>query len=145
MSDDLNDLKKLMDAATPQPNGDARAKNIALAEKNFADLQGSRDEQRLTSDRPRKGFISGVKNMLNLMTSRAGLTASTALIAVGLVAFTPIGEGLMNPGTFNESRELQGLIPSTATPSRAPAVRQPVDDSAGVVEDFMMVAPEPQI
>ena len=145
MSDDLNDLKKLMDAATPQPDGDARAKNIALAKKNFANLQGSRDELRLTSDRPRKGFISGVKNMLNLMTSRAGLTASTALIAVGLVAFTPIGEGLVNPGTFNESRELQGLIPSTATPSPAPAVRQLADDSAGVVEDFMMVAPEPQI
>ncbi len=103
MSDDLNDLKNLMDAATPAPNAAARAKNIALAQKNFETLQGSRNGARLTSDRPNKGFISGVKNMLNQMTSRAGLTASTALIAVGLVAFTPIGEGLLNPGDFWET------------------------------------------
>ena len=41
--------------------------------------------------------------MLNHMTSRAGLTACTALIAVGLVAYTPLGQGLLNPGNFNEN------------------------------------------
>ncbi len=103
MTDDLDDLKKLMDAATPAPDADARKRNIALAEKNFAALQGSRDGLRPTSDRPKAGFISGVRQMFHSLTSRAGLTASTALVAVGLVAFTPIGQGLMNPGDVTEA------------------------------------------
>ncbi|MFC6582763.1 hypothetical protein [Sulfitobacter aestuariivivens] len=102
MTDDLEDLKKLMDAATPAPDADTKALNIALAQKNFADLQGSRDDLRPTSDRPRRGVFSGVRNMLDALNTRAGLTASTALIAVGLVVFTPIGQNLLNPGDLTE-------------------------------------------
>ena len=122
MSDDLNDLKNLMDAATPRPDADARAKNIALAQKNFETLQGSRNGARPTSDRPKTGFILGVTNMLNHLTSRAGLTASTALIAVGLVAFTPIGDGLLNPDGFSE-----GFSDDVATDAiiEAPVLVQP--------------------
>ncbi len=98
MTDDLNDLKKLLDQATPAPDPARRAENIALAQKNFADLQGSRDGPRLTSDRPQKGLTSGVRNMLNTLTSRAGLTASTAIVAVGLVFLSPLGDDILPRG-----------------------------------------------
>ena len=95
MSDDLNDLKNMMDAATPRPDTARRAENIALAQENFENLQGSRDDVRPTSNRPMTGLWTGVGNMLNSLTSRAGLTACTALVAVGLVGFTPLGDGLL--------------------------------------------------
>ena len=98
MTDDLNDLKSLMNAATPVPDTARKAENIALAQKNFADLQGSRDDVRPTSDRPKTGLISGVRNMLTTLSSRAGLTASTAIVAVGLVLLTPLGDDLMPSG-----------------------------------------------
>ena len=40
--------------------------------------------------------------MFDALTSRAGLTASTALVAVGIVAFTPFGQELLNPGDITE-------------------------------------------
>ena len=101
MTDDLNDLKSLMNAATPVPDTARKAENIALAQKNFADLQGSRDDVRPTSDRPKTGLISGVRNMLTTLSSRAGLTASTAIVAVGLVLLTPLGDDLMPSGLTN--------------------------------------------
>ena len=103
MSDDLNDLKKLIDAATPRADTTRRAENIALAQKNFEDLQGSRDGARPTSNRPMMGLWTGVKKMLNSLTSRAGMTACTALVAVGLVGFTPIGDGLFRSDQTFES------------------------------------------
>ncbi|KIN62544.1 Von Willebrand factor, type A [Sulfitobacter noctilucicola] len=95
MTDDLDDLKSLMNAATPQPDAARKAENIALAQKNFANLQGSRGELRPTSDRPKPGFITGVRHMLNILTSRGALTASTALVAVGIIALTPLGTHLI--------------------------------------------------
>lgn len=95
MTDDLKDLKQAMTAATPRPDPARRAENIALAQKNFADLQGSQDAARLTSDRPKTGFISGVRHMLNTLTSRAALTATTAVVAVGLVMLSPLGDAIL--------------------------------------------------
>ncbi len=133
MTDDLDDLKALMDAATPAPEPQAKQRNIALAERNFAALQGSRDAVRPTSDRPRRGFISGVRQMFDTLTSRAGLTASTALVAVGLVAFTPIGQGLMNPGNVTEAFT-EPTTDASATDGRLtkPAVPVPPQDDAEI-------------
>ena len=39
MSDDLDELRHLMDAATPAPDPDRRRADIARAERNFAALQ----------------------------------------------------------------------------------------------------------
>ena len=75
--DDLNDLKSALSAATPAPNADSKAAHISLAKKNFADLQESREDARPTSDRPNRGFIRGVTNMLNSLNPRAALTATT--------------------------------------------------------------------
>jgi Ca-activated chloride channel family protein len=137
MSDDLDELKSLLYQATPSPDSKKKADNIALAQKNFADLQGSRDEARLTSDRPKKGLISGVRNMLTTLTSRAGLTASTAIVAVGLVMLSPLGENLM-PTTPDAA-----FVP--AVPQEAPAVvlrKSAPEDVAGMTESAPMVAAE---
>jgi Ca-activated chloride channel family protein len=99
MSDDfkdefeLDDLKSAMNAASPRPDAQRRLENIALATKNFADLQGSRDAARHTS-RPNKW--TGVKNMLNTLTSRAGLTVTTAIVACGFMIATPQGRDILN-------------------------------------------------
>jgi Ca-activated chloride channel family protein len=90
MSDPLDDLKHLMDQATPTPDPLKKAADLRAAEKIFDDLQGQAQQPRLTSDRPRwAGFTSGVRKMIATLTSRQGLTATTALVAIGLVAVIP--------------------------------------------------------
>ncbi|GAA6176280.1 vWA domain-containing protein [Sulfitobacter pacificus] len=135
MSDDLDDLKSLMNAATPRPDTTRKSENIALAQKNFADLQGSRDGARLTSDRPETGLISGVKNMLSTLTSRAGLTASTAIVAVGLVMLSPLGESLL------PTKPDAAFVPSA--PQEEPAVvmeKATAPTSSPLVESAPMIA-----
>jgi Ca-activated chloride channel family protein len=95
MTDALDTLKAAMNAATPQPNAARRAENIALAQKNYDHIQGTLDGTRPTSDRPRPGPLSGVRNMLRSISSRAGLTVTTAIVAVGIVILTPLGDNLM--------------------------------------------------
>lgn len=97
MTDDLNDLKAMMDRATPRPDAARRAENIALAKKNFADLQGSRQTARPTSANGPKGLWTGVKKMLNTMTTRGGLTTTTALVACGFLFLTPQGQDILRP------------------------------------------------
>jgi Ca-activated chloride channel homolog len=115
MTDDLDDLKRMMDAATPRPDAARRAENIALAEKNFADLQGSRDEARLMSAAPKRGLWTGVRQMLTSLTSRGALTASTAIVAVGLVMLTPFGgsvlDNVRSRGTPDEQVGMKRLAP----------------------------------
>ncbi|MEM6588487.1 MAG: VWA domain-containing protein [Pseudomonadota bacterium] len=88
MSDEFDDLKNAMNTATPAPDAARKAANLTMAQKNFENLQGSQAEPRLTSDRPKAGFIRGVRNMLNAMSTRGALTASTAFVALGLVVVT---------------------------------------------------------
>ena len=88
MTDDLDDLRAAMKAATPAPDTKAKGENIALARKNFATLQGSGDAARPKSNR----IWTGVKTMLSPLTTRGGrggLVASTALIAIGFIALNP--------------------------------------------------------
>ena len=91
MTDDLKHLKDAMDAATPAaPSKDA---HLALAMKNFDDLQNSRqgsaDGTRLTSDRPTNwtGLSLGVIAMFNKLTTRGALAATTSIVAVGFGVF----------------------------------------------------------
>lgn len=89
MTDDLDDLKQALDAATPPPDADRRTAALAMAMKNFDALQESGAGARLTSDRPGWGLIRGVKQMF-ANTTRGMLTATTALAALGLVAIVPV-------------------------------------------------------
>jgi Ca-activated chloride channel family protein len=97
MTDDLNDLKAMMDAATPRPDAARRAENLALAQTNFAALQGSARAARPTAVTGPKGLWTGVKTMLNVMTTKGGLTATTALVACGFLIMTPQGQDLLRP------------------------------------------------
>ena len=87
--DDLDDLKAAFTAATPAPDAAKRAADIALAKKNFADLQESRDPARPISERPESGLFRGVRKMITSLSTRGALTATTAVLAVGLVVSLP--------------------------------------------------------
>ncbi|MDU8929304.1 von Willebrand factor type A domain-containing protein [Alisedimentitalea sp. MJ-SS2] len=89
MTDDLDDLKALMEQATPSPDPAKKAAHITLARENFARHQETAAKARQTSERPKPGLIRGAKTMFAHLTSRAALTASTALVAVGLVVALP--------------------------------------------------------
>ena len=97
MSDDLDDLKAMMTDATPRPDPARRAENLALARKNFDARQGSHKAARPTSVIGPKGLWTGVKTMLNTMTSKAALTTTTALVAAGFLFLTPQGQDLLRP------------------------------------------------
>lgn len=99
MTDEFDALKASFDAATPKPDPQVRADHLALAQKNFADLQGSREHARPIPMQPKTGLLTGVKNMLNSLTTRGGLTATTALVAGAFVLLTPLGQTLLNPPT----------------------------------------------
>ena len=95
MTDELEDLKNAFEAATPTPDNTRKAENIALAEKNFASLQGSTDGARPTVQKgPMGRFLNGVNAMWTGLTTKGAMTASTALVAVGLVVILP-QSGLM--------------------------------------------------
>jgi len=136
MSDDFNldDLKSAMNDATPAPDKDAKAKNIALATKNFARnqswLQGSRDSARHTT-RPTKW--TGVKDMLNHLTSRAGLTVTTAIVAAGFMIGTPTGRDILNfPTTAKVAAPETPVTPAILDGSVSVAVAQAEEtDEAG--------------
>ena len=139
MTDELDDLKAAMKAATPPPDPGVKAAHMALAEKNFADLQGSRDETRLTSNRPTRGLWTGVKTMLKTFTTRAALTTSTAVLALGFVAFNVIDTQPSGPRFFGSYDEASIPKPVTKAETQAEtetheqtaaAQSAPTDDAA---------------
>ncbi len=90
MSDEF-DLEKLADAlksATPAPDAEKKADNIAAAMKNFDARQENVAEARPTSETTQTGaFFKGVARMFNAMTSRAAMATTTALVAVGFTFY----------------------------------------------------------
>lgn len=99
MTDDLNDLKSAMRAATPVPDAVTKAAHLALAQKNFDAHQGSSHDSRLKSDRPGSGLWTGARKMMTALTSRGGLVATTALVAVAFVVLTPLDDAVFHPRT----------------------------------------------
>ena len=137
MNDDLDDIKAMMAAATPRPDPARRAEDIALAQKNFANLQGSSTDARHTSANRPKGLWTGVSKMLTNMTSRGAMTATTALVACGFLVLTPLGQDMLrSPLTSVPEVEIGGAaIDETAKISdaiatqTAPAVPPPAEES----------------
>lgn len=120
MNDDLSDLKAMMDEATPRPDAARRAENLALAQKNFEDLQGSRVQPRPTPATEAKGLWTGVTNMLTSFTSKAALTTTTAIVACGFLFLTPQGQDLLSPpnGSDLTISEFEGRTSQPATENR---------------------------
>lgn len=127
MTDDLNDLRQAMDAATPQPDARRRAKNLAEAQEKFKQRQGSTHSARPMSDnRPFQArLMTGVMTMIDALTSRGGLVATTALVAIGVVVVSPQGRNLFVPP--------QRIELTAETVQRAPAADQ----------DVLAAAPKP--
>ncbi|MXQ08864.1 DUF3520 domain-containing protein [Alphaproteobacteria bacterium GH1-50] len=118
MSDDFDDLKRAFDSATPTPDAARKARTLAEAQKNFRALQEGSARARLTSDAPEKGaFGKGVRRMIDAITTRGGLTATTALVAVGFLVLTPLGDRVLAPDLSGPA----GLRTDTAAPRQAPA------------------------
>lgn len=147
MSDDLDDLKAMMSAATPKPDPAKRAADLALAQKNFDALQGSRDQLRPTSVTGLQGLWTGVTNMLGTMTSKGGLTATTALVACGFLFLTPNGQdlwrgGLTDATSVSTDAEVQRAIAEAESNfTTVPAEADTVMNDALVELDSM---PEPR-
>ncbi len=92
MTDPFDDLKHALDTATPDPDPARKRETLDQAQKIFDRSQGSSAGQRPTPDRPSiwAGLITGVGHMFSTLTSRPALTATTAIVAVGLVALVPV-------------------------------------------------------
>lgn len=133
MSDEFDRLRKAMNQAAPAPDRAAKAANLRLAQENFEKIQGSPDGARpIPESRSIPGrFISGVTGMLNTLTSRGGLVATTAIVAVGFISLTPQGRSIFSPPNFVEApAEVQ--------------MPKPVAADSGVDPEIVPVA-EPEI
>lgn len=125
MTDDLDDLKTMMDRATPRPDAARRAENLALAQNNFDLLQGSHNTARHTSGAKAKGLWTGVQNMLNSFTTKAALTTTTALVACGFLVLTPAGQGLLTPGEQNTEARVEYNLTSKQIPDENERIIEP--------------------
>lgn len=135
MSDDLDDLKAAMQAATPKADPAKKAEDLALARKNFADLQAARDDARQTSDRSKRGFVRGVTDMLMRMNTRGALTATTALVALGLVVVVP---------DWRHAPGLRGPQPVVTEADADLADEVHLDGAAREEAEELAVEPEPE-
>ncbi len=88
MTDPLDDLKRALDRATPEPDAERRRATLARAMELFDEAQESAVESRRTHDRHqfRAAIGHGVRHMLSTMTSRPALIAAAGLAAVGFAA-----------------------------------------------------------
>ncbi|MEM6693219.1 MAG: VWA domain-containing protein [Pseudomonadota bacterium] len=147
MTDPLDDLKRAMDAATPAADPARRAANLEKAQEIFDRAQGSRDPSRLTSNRPkhRAGFL-GVRRMFAETSLRPIFGATTALVAVGVIALTP---QLLNRNPSIptlEQAEFDATVPGEADDSvemaaePVPVDLPPVVDAPDVALDMAPVA-----
>ncbi len=156
MSDDFDDLKQAMQAATPAPDAARKAADLAIAQKKFETLQESQSEPRLTPDRPKTGFMTGVRNMLNAMSTRGALTASTAFVALGLVAVVPNWQqplDLFAPDYSVEETEVSVLADDTAVRKQAAetgstqveAAPAPVPEADAIILEQPLVGAAPAV
>jgi Ca-activated chloride channel homolog len=139
---DLEALKGAMQAATPAPDAARRAENLRVAQENFKSLQGSLAETRQTSIRPEKrGIFNGVFEMI-MTRSIAGLTATTAIVAVGLLFFTPVGQDLIG-GRIAAPQTGDELIPQVPLEVEPTETVTPVDsdDIAGTLAEDVQEPP----
>lgn len=165
MTDPLDDLRSELNAATPAPDANRRAVNLALAQKNFAALQETATASRPTS---RPTLWTRTKTMFDTLTTRTGLSVTTALVACGIFIATPMGQDLMNANlsqrmapspdiaeaslpeltdVLTESADIQTLAPASntarVTPSLQRAQTQQDDSVALQGFDGTIVAPGP--
>ncbi len=121
---DLDRLRAALDAASPAPDPERRRETLRLAAENFRALQESRDPVRPTPATRPLGIWQGARTMLKTLTTRGGLTATTALVACGLLFVTPMGQDLWRRGPAEITERSAG---NTAMPQDEAAGRQTND------------------
>ncbi len=141
-TDDLDDLRAAMDAATPAPDAARRAADIALARENFAALQGSRDDARQTPVTEGYSLWTGVKTMLTKLTTKGGLTVTTAIVACGFLVLTPQGRDLLN---LSSGQPEVSEFGSTLAADPAVKVAQPAPGATDLAIDEGALMPSPTI
>lgn len=143
MSDDLelDDLKAAMKAATPAPDTSRKAENITLAQKNFETLQGSRDATRLPSEAPRRGLFRGVFDMLQTFPAKAVLTATTAMVAVGVVVYYPALTSLPGGDDYLRRQQEEARIMAEAEAHQAGRLAAAKDQRMAKQRAEIMEAP----
>ena len=147
MSEEFDDLKQAMKAATPAPDAARKAAHLAMAQKKFESIQGSADAARPTSSRPKTGIFRGVREMLSTLSTRGALTASTAFVALGLAVVVP--DWRQAPQLFDA-----GYSVDEAQPVPVIRERPEADDTLGLTaaeaemeiqEAPVIVVPEPLV
>jgi Ca-activated chloride channel family protein len=115
--DPLDELDRALRAATPPPDPARKAEALERAQEIFDRAQGSAGAARPILGRPTKGaaFARGARRMFAALTTRPALTASTALVAVGLIALVPVLRDLPAPGTLSQPETLPKSQPETLT------------------------------
>ena len=170
MTDDFDRLTAALKAA-PAPEPQAKEAALRLAMENFDRLQASAPEARPSHDRPqRAGILTGVRQMLNRLTSRPLLAATTsaAALGLGLVVILPQMQAPTGPALPPTPEPVLMAEPAAeppapakpapaarakaATPEAAPmadvASEAPLADAAGIATAAPeavvgMAAPEP--
>ena len=112
MSDDLDDLRGLLKAA-PAPDGDAKARAMALAMENFDRLQGSTEGTRSSEDRTKAAPLNGVRRMFHYLTSRPALAATTSVAAliIGVAVILPVADLRIGKPTVAEAPKTDPVPP----------------------------------
>jgi Ca-activated chloride channel homolog len=143
MTDELDQLRAAMKAATPAPDQGVKEVTLRLALENFDRAQGSFADARPTEDRPVKaGLFSGVFQMISRFSTRQLLagTASAAAVVVGIVAVGPML--WRGPGVVREAPET-AVAPAAVDASRSAAQAEtaPVDEPAAEAAEAPVDAP----
>ncbi len=141
MSDEFDTLRAAMRGATPAPDPERKESNLRLAEENFDRLQGSRQPARPSQERPGWARLTeGVTDMFRVLTTKGGLAATTALVAVAAVLVVREGD------LATQKAEKPGLVTEVAEEARreraaGPAVDDAVDAPLG--EEVVAMEPAP--
>ena len=124
MSDDLDDLRGLLKAA-PAPDGDAKARAMALAMENFDRLQGSTEGTRSSEDRTKAAPLNGVRRMFHYLTSRPALAATTSVAAliIGVAVILPVADLRIGKPVVVEAPKTEPVAPTE------PVVETPVAET----------------
>jgi len=146
MTDDLENLKTLMDAATPAPDARRRAENLERAQKNLDRSQGSRVVMRPTVNRGLKARLTeGAKSMLNALSHRGALTATTAIAAVALVMIVPqTRDYVMDPSPRTESRPSESFAEIDQATGLVASPESAAPEFQNALEDSLSRSPRPR-
>jgi len=138
MTDDLSDLKSA--TTPPAPDAVRKRANLAMAQEKFAALQGTPTASRPTFENRATALWTGAKQMLNTMTSKGALGATTALVACGFLFLTPATQQLMRGPTLEQERA--AALGDDTTPVIADAVDMSSVDIAQPKAAEGFIAPE---